>query len=190
MLEQLQLKAVKDFHIVDSLGQNSLVKEHDLFSWWSPASWFRLALECMHLNIEIPWWLTIMCATISLRMLLIFVPIASHRLMGRIQQYKQEIDEYKGRVEEAQKSGNFLRDIKLYRQFLIMSLNGAIFMTQFIAVKKMSDISFPGWNTGGLYWFKDLTAPDPYFVLPLISAVTVAAVFKVSVLLSSNETLS
>lgn len=40
--------------------------------------------------------------------------------------------------------------------------------------------SFPGMNTGGLFWFKDLTVPDPYYLLPLVSAITVAAVFKVS----------
>lgn len=34
-------------------------------------------------------------------------------------------------------------------------------------------------STGGLYWFKDLTVPDPYYLLPLVSAITVAAVFKI-----------
>uniref|UniRef100_A0A8R1TQF5 Membrane insertase YidC/Oxa/ALB C-terminal domain-containing protein n=2 Tax=Onchocerca TaxID=6281 RepID=A0A8R1TQF5_ONCVO len=193
LIEQLQLGAVKDFHLLDFLGGNSLVKEYDLFSWWSPASWFRLALEYMHFNIDLPWWLTVMCATISLRLLMIFVPIASHRLMGRIQLHKKEIDEFKGKIESAQRNGNFLstmeaqkemkdflksKDIKLSRQFLLMSLNGAIFMTQFIAVKKLADAAFPGLSTGGLYWFKDLTVPDPYYLLPLISALTVAAVFK------------
>ncbi|VDO53824.1 unnamed protein product [Onchocerca flexuosa] len=156
LIEQLQLGAVKDFHLFDFLGGNSLVKEYDLFSWWSPASWFRLALEYMHFNIDLPWWLTVMCATISLRLLMIFVPIASHRLMGRIQLYKKDIDEYKEKIESAQRSGNFLstmeaqkemkdflksKDIRLSRQFLFMSLNGAIFMTQFIAVKKLADVA-------------------------------------------------
>uniref|UniRef100_A0A915PKK1 Membrane insertase YidC/Oxa/ALB C-terminal domain-containing protein n=1 Tax=Setaria digitata TaxID=48799 RepID=A0A915PKK1_9BILA len=193
LIEQLQLNSVKDFHLFDFLAGNSLVKEYNLFSWWSPASWFRLALEYMHFNVDLPWWLTVICATVSLRLLMIFVPIASHRLMGRVQLYKKEIDEFKGKIESAQRNGNFLetmeaqkemkdflksKDIKLYRQFMIMSLNGAIFMTQFIAVKKLADVAFPGLNTGGLYWFKDLTAPDPYYLLPFFSALTVAAVFK------------
>ncbi|KAK6105698.1 60Kd inner membrane family protein [Brugia pahangi] len=194
LMEQLQLALVKDFHLFDFLGGNSLVKEYDLFSWWSPASWFRLALEYVHFNIDLPWWLTVICATISLRLLMIFVPIASHRLMARVQLYKKEIDEFKEKMESAQRNGNFLqtmetqkelkdflktKNIKLYRQFIFMSLNGAIFMTQFIAVKKMADVAFPGMSTGGLYWFKDLTVPDPYYLLPLVSAITVAAVFKI-----------
>lgn len=194
LMEQLQLALVKDFHLFDFLGGNSLVKEYDLFSWWSPASWFRLALEYVHFNIDLPWWLTVICATISLRLLMIFVPIASHRLMARVQLYKKEIDEFKEKMESAQRNGNFLqtmetqkelkdflktKNIKLYRQFVFMSLNGAIFMTQFIAVKKMADVAFPGMSTGGLYWFKDLTVPDPYYLLPLVSAITVAAVFKI-----------
>lgn len=31
------------------------------------------------------------------------------------------------------------KDIKLYQQFILMSLNGVIFMTQFIAIKKLAD---------------------------------------------------
>ncbi|VBB31743.1 unnamed protein product [Acanthocheilonema viteae] len=193
LIEQLQLGLVKDFHLFDFVSGNSLVKEYELFSWWSPASWFRLALEYMHFNIDLPWWLTVVCATISLRLLMIFVPIASHRLMARVQLYKNEIDEFKEKMEIAKRSGNFLqtmetqkelkdflkaKDIKLYRQFMFMSFNGAIFMTQFIAVKKLSDVAFPGMSTGGLYWFKDLTIPDPYYLLPLVSAITVAAIFK------------
>ncbi|VDN01748.1 unnamed protein product [Thelazia callipaeda] len=193
LIKQLELGSVKDFNLLDFLWGNSLVNEYDLFSWWSPASWFRVVLEYVHFNIDLPWWSTVMCTTASLRFLMLFVPIASHRLMGRVQLYKQEIDEYKKKIESAQKSGNFLltmqaqmelkdflkaKDIKLYRQFLIMSLNASIFMTQFVAVKKLADVAFPGLSTGGLFWFKDLTVPDPYYCLPLISAITIAAVFK------------
>ncbi|VDK87710.1 unnamed protein product [Litomosoides sigmodontis] len=193
LIEELQLGLVKDFHFLDFIGGNSLVKEYNLFSWWSPASWFRLALEYMHFNIDLPWWLTVVCATTSLRLIMIFVPIASHRLMGRVQLYKKDIDEFKEKMEIAQKGGNFLqtmeiqkelkdflkaKDIKLYQQFILMCLNGVIFMTQFIAIKKLADAAFPGMSTGGLYWFKDLTVPDPHYLLPLISAVTVAVVFK------------
>uniref|UniRef100_A0A0R3RIF4 Mitochondrial inner membrane protein OXA1 n=1 Tax=Elaeophora elaphi TaxID=1147741 RepID=A0A0R3RIF4_9BILA len=212
VIEQLQLGLVKDFHLFDFVGGNSLVKEYDLFSWWSPASWFRLTLEYMHFDIDLPWWLTVVCvmlnelidlrrivtqnsilATVSLRLLMVFVPIASHRLMGRVQLYKKEIDGFKEQMESAQRSGDFLqametqkelkdflktKNIKLYRQFMFMSLNGAIFMTQFIAVKKLADADFPGLSSGGLYWFKNLTVPDPYYLLPLVSAITVAAVFK------------
>ena len=32
----------------------------------------------------------------------------------------------------------------------------------------------PGFVTGGLWWFTDLTVPDPYFILPTISGLTTA----------------
>lgn len=41
--------------------------------------------------------------------MMIYVPIASHRLMGRVQLHKTQIEAYKQRIEEAQKKGNFLQ---------------------------------------------------------------------------------
>ena len=32
----------------------------------------------------------------------------------------------------------------------------------------------PGFLTGGLWWFTDLTVPDPYFILPAVSGLTTA----------------
>lgn len=116
------------------------------------------------------------------------------------------------------------KDIRLGRQFLILMANGAVFMTQFFAIRKMIEASFswmlfvtrkigsvrsglfffdvkwvlcssafwgpvvklqvnyPGLATGGTAWFVDLTASDPYFALPLISAVTMGLVTRVSAL--------
>lgn len=73
------------------------------------------------------------------------------------------------------------KDIKLGRQFFILMANGGVFATQFFAIKKMIAVSYPGWSTGGALWFTDLTACDPYYLLPMVSAATLWAVMKVGV---------
>lgn len=67
----------------------------------------------------------------------------------------------------------------MWRQFLVLGINGAVFMTHFLAFKKMAAADMPGFNTEGLFWFKDLAACDPYCILPLMSAVTIGIVAHV-----------
>lgn len=43
------------------------------------------------------------------------------------------------------------RGIHQGRQLIIQIANGAVFMTQFFALKKMAAVNYPGWSTG---WFE------------------------------------
>ncbi|CAB3408378.1 unnamed protein product [Caenorhabditis bovis] len=174
----------------------SVLDELGLFSWYKPSSYFRVALEGIHNYFDLPWWLTIVSATVALRLLLIGVPIMSQKLVAKQSMYRKELNEFRERIEEARKENNQLlqqqilieqrdffksKDIRLFRQFGIMLANGAVFATQFFAIKKMVEVSYPGLSTGGTLWFTDLTATDPYFALPFISAATMALVTKVGI---------
>ncbi|KHJ82320.1 inner membrane protein [Oesophagostomum dentatum] len=117
----------------------------------------------------------------------------SQRLVAKQSMYKKELDDFRARIEDARKEGNnllqqqifleqrdFLRskDIRLGRQFFILLANGAVFATQFFAIRKMVEVNYPGLSTGGTAWFPDLTVTDPYYLLPLISAVTMGLVTR------------
>ncbi|CAI4222203.1 unnamed protein product [Auanema sp. JU1783] len=174
----------------------SVLSELGLISWWKPSSYFRMALEGIHTSVDMPWWATIVSATIALRLALIIVPVMSQRLVAKQSQYKTELNEFRERMEEARKEGNnmlqqqvfmeqrdFLRskDIRLGRQFMILLANGGVFATQFFAIKKMIAVNYPGLSTGGTAWFTDLTMSDPYYALPFISAATMALVSRVGI---------
>eukprot|EP00080_Pristionchus_pacificus_P009434 PDM69454.1 oxa-1 [Pristionchus pacificus] len=120
----------------------------------------------------------------------------SQRLVAKQSKYKKELDEFRERQEDARREGNnmlvqqifleqrdFLKskDIKLGRQFLVLLANGGVFMTQFFAIKRMIEVNYPGLSTGGTMWFTDLTLADPYYILPLISAGTMAVVSRVGI---------
>lgn len=84
------------------------------------------------------------------------------------------------RVMQQQREYMLNNNVKHFRQLLITGATGVVFATQFLAIKKMAAADFPGFTTGGTLWFHDLTAADPLF-LPLISALTALAVFRVCV---------
>ncbi|KJH42522.1 inner membrane protein [Dictyocaulus viviparus] len=174
----------------------SVLGEFGLISWWKPSSYFRMALESIHMYTEMPWWATIVCATVTLRLIFIIVPVMSQRLVAKQSQYKNELADFQRRMENARLEGNRLlqqqvfleqrdflksKDIRLGRQFFILLANGGVFATQFFAIRKMIDVGYPGLSTGGMAWFVDLTATDPYFALPLISAATMAMVTRVGI---------
>lgn len=71
------------------------------------------------------------------------------------------------------------KGVRYGRQFLILAINGSVFLTQFFAIKKMVVVNYPGLSSGGILWFPDLTACDSYYILPLISSATLSLVMRV-----------
>jgi YidC/Oxa1 family membrane protein insertase len=49
-----------------------------------------------------------------------------------------------------------------------------IFFAMFRALYRSANLPVPGFQNGGTLWFTDLTAIDPFFILPAISGVTTA----------------
>lgn len=81
----------------------------------------------------------------SLRLLMIFVPIASHRLMGRVQLHKKEIDEFKEKMEIAQRSGNFLESsffIFLNKYRVLFSRKILLFQLLFIKTVSLLEVRY------------------------------------------------
>jgi YidC/Oxa1 family membrane protein insertase len=45
-----------------------------------------------------------------------------------------------------------------------------IIFAMFYSFKKMGELPIPGLQNGGLWWFTDLTLPDPTYILPAVTA--------------------
>lgn len=125
---------------------------------------------------------------------MIWVPIMSQRLVAKQSMYKKETNEFNERMKKANSEGDHnliyqivkeqrefykSKGIKMFNQFSILLVNGAVFFTQFSAIKKMANTSYPGFTNEGALWFTDLTTCDPYYVLPLLSSATLAFVMRV-----------
>ena len=46
------------------------------------------------------------------------------------------------------------------------------FMSMFLGLRGMANLPLESMMSGGLYWFKDLTVPDPFYVLPALVSAT------------------
>jgi YidC/Oxa1 family membrane protein insertase len=55
----------------------------------------------------------------------------------------------------------------------------------FYGLRRMADAPVPGFIEGGFGWVTDLTLPDPYYILPITSAVLMNIVIRVRISLPS-----
>lgn len=125
----------------------------------------------------VPWWLSIVMLTVVVRTVLFPLTIKQVRNMRQMQGLKPELEEirekYKDRPQEQQKAM-----MELYTEKRINPLGGClplviqmpVFLGLFYTIKDFENLQ--SFTNGGLFWFKDLTATDPYFVLPVIFVLT------------------
>jgi YidC/Oxa1 family membrane protein insertase len=48
-----------------------------------------------------------------------------------------------------------------------------------MGLRGMANVPVESLRTGGLWWFTDLTVPDQYFLMPLITSATLYATIEV-----------
>jgi YidC/Oxa1 family membrane protein insertase len=59
-----------------------------------------------------------------------------------------------------------------------MVAQGYIGFCAFRILRAMGDLPVPGMTSDGFLWFKDLTVPDPYYILPAATSAIMYIVFK------------
>jgi len=59
-----------------------------------------------------------------------------------------------------------------FKSLLTPLIQAPIFVSFFIGLRKMAELPVESLKTGGALWFPDLTAMDPYYALPVLSAAT------------------
>jgi YidC/Oxa1 family membrane protein insertase len=123
--------------------------------------------------------------TIVVRTLLFPLTIKQVKSMRRVQELKPEMDriraEYK---EDPRKQQQEL--MKLYGERQVNPLGGClpvfvqlpIFLVLYYTIKEFEALE--SFRTGGLFWFQDLTAADPYYILPVLYIVTMMAAQEIS----------
>lgn len=56
-----------------------------------------------------------------------------------------------------------------------------VFISFFFALKGMANLPVDSMRHGGMYWFTDLTVPDPYYILPIITAGSLSLILQLGV---------
>ncbi len=146
-----------------------------------------------HQGLGAPWWLSIAMLTIVVRTLLFPLTVKQVRSMRAMQDLRPEMERIRAQYRDnRQKQQEEL--MKLYQERSVNPLGGClpilvqmpIFIGIFYVIRKFGGIPgireplYPSFREGGILWFQDLSHMDPYFILPVISALTMLAATEIT----------
>jgi YidC/Oxa1 family membrane protein insertase len=146
-----------------------------------------------HQTIGAPWWLSIVMLTVVVRTLLFPLTVKQVRSMRAMQDLRPEMERIRAQYRDnRQKQQEEM--MKLYQERKVNPLGGClpivvqmpIFIGIFYVIRQFGGIpgyrppEYPSFQEGGLFWFKDLSQMDPYFILPVLSALTMLAATEIT----------
>lgn len=155
-----------------------------------------VVLLFFHDSMGAPWWLSIAMLTVVVRTLLFPLTVKQVRSMRAMQDLKPEMDRIR-----SQFNNNRQRQqeemMKLYQDRNVNPLGGClpilvqmpIFIGIFYVIREFGGYTvgdrvvpprYESFHEGGLLWFQDLSQMDPYFVLPVLSALTMLAATEIT----------
>lgn len=158
-----------------------------LCSWW-PSGFFQWGMEAVHVSIGLPWFWTIIGATVFSRVVLAPFAIQGMRNAARLAPHQEEIQKMSAQMREAfAKKDQFeqqrlqLKQMALYKKIGVNPATSLISplvqipvsLGMFFAVKKMCELPVEQLKWSGVSFLPDLTATDPTWILPIL---TVAAI--------------
>ncbi|CAH2294531.1 mitochondrial inner membrane OXA1L-like [Pelobates cultripes] len=159
----------------------------------TPVGMVQNFLEFLHVGVGLPWWGAIVTGTVIARVLVFPLMAKGLREAAKLNNHMPQINAFTTRMNEAKQSGNKFEfskaysDLTLYqkkhdvnplRGFLVPLVQAPVFISFFMALRQMSYLPVPSLQTGGLWWFTDLTAADPFYILPVFVTCTMWAVLE------------
>ncbi|XP_003700990.1 OXA1L mitochondrial inner membrane protein [Megachile rotundata] len=152
---------------------------------YGPVGIAEYALEMLHVSCGLPWWAAISLLTIIVKLLTIPPTISMTRnnvrmcnIMPRVAelQEKMSMARREGNAEEASITAYELQHLLKENKVSAFPFFNAFFriilhIPIFIALREMALLPVESLKTGGLWWFTDLTVPDPYYVLPIFTSI-------------------
>jgi YidC/Oxa1 family membrane protein insertase len=142
-------------------------------------------LELFHAQ-GAPWWLSIALLTIIVRSILFPLTIRQVKSMRAMQDLKPDMDRLRAKYKDnKQKQQEEL--MKLYQErkvnpfgsCLPILIQMPIFISVYVVVRSFGE-THESFNSGGILWFQDLSVQDPFYILPVISAVTMLAASEIT----------
>lgn len=159
--------------------------------WWEAIVIGKFCFVLFYKRFKL-WALS---GTIVIRTLMLPLVIIAQRNAARMNNYLPQMQAIQLKLTEARQTGNEL-DAARYSQELMLFMREKglnplknmvvplaqmpIFISFFIALREMATTPVESLKTGGLFWFQDLTVPDQYFAMPIITSLTLWATIEVT----------
>ncbi|CAF2036480.1 unnamed protein product [Rotaria magnacalcarata] len=181
--------------LLNSAGEPAL-STLDLGKWYLPTGWVQQGLDLIHADIGLPWWGTLMVGTFIIRTITTPVAIYNQRNAAKMQLHMPKLQELQGKLQEARirndqlaimRAGSDLMEFMKYSDFkpwkamLGPFMQMPFFISLFLGIRGLANYPIESMMFGGVLWFQDLTVPDPYYILPVFTAVTMFVTMELGI---------
>lgn len=163
---------------------------------WSPVGLIQNCLEYLHISLDVPWWGAILIGTVVVRVAMFPLVIMSQRNTAKMNNNLPEIQLLQMKMSQARQTGNQLeaaryaqemmafmkeKGLNPLKNMLVPLAQAPLFISFFMGLRGMANCPVESMTYGGMAWFLDLTVPDQYFLLPLITSATMWATIELGV---------
>lgn len=161
---------------------------------YSPIGLIQSSLEWIHVHTGLPWWSSIIVATVILRSAMFPLAVRVQANAARFNNIRPETEKLMAKIKHHDRFGNknlsAMANKKLMdlysehncsplKMMITPFIQVPIFISFFIALRRMANVPVESMKTGGAFWFTDLTVPDPYYILPFLSCASLLATIEV-----------
>lgn len=161
---------------------------------WSPVGIVQNCMEYLHIGLDIPWWTCILIGTVVVRSMIFPLVLMSQRNSAKLHNNMPQIQVLQMKLTEARQTGNsfdaarysqemmtFMKEKQLnpLKNMVVPIAQAPLFISFFIGLRQMANAPVESLKTGGLFWFTDLTVPDQFFLLPIITSCTMLLTIEV-----------
>ncbi|TLD31100.1 hypothetical protein PspLS_02474 [Pyricularia sp. CBS 133598] len=182
------------------------LRELGLNFGWGPSSMAQWGIEHLHVWGGMPWWAAILGYAVATRLILLKPGIDAFVQQRKLQALKKdprgkaafdkmsammssggtasttELLAARAEVQRLQRSAG----ISTWKMALPM-IQMPIGIGVFRLTSGCADLPVPSFETGGFMWLMDLTAPDPFYILPLASSAMMYVMLKHSMKMSADK---
>ncbi|ORZ06012.1 60Kd inner membrane protein-domain-containing protein [Absidia repens] len=160
---------------------------------FTPVGGLEAMLEAVHVTMGLPWWGSIALATVIVRTALLPLIIKLQGNNARLMNINPEVTRIMNNLKTAQAEGDAVATGKYSHEISdlfkknnchpmkslgLPLIQMPVMISFFMALRAMADLPVPGMAEGGMSWFTNLTAQDPYYILPAVSAAGMLAVLE------------
>ena len=135
----------------------------------------------------LPRTLLLFIATVMIRTMVLPLVIKAQKNVTRLNNNMPQMQLLQEKMSDARRRGDMYDSAvlgqemqKFMKEKNINPINNIIpimfqlpfFMSMFLGLRGMANLPLESMMSGGLYWFKDMTVPDPFYVLPALVSAT------------------
>ncbi|RZF32604.1 hypothetical protein LSTR_LSTR011051 [Laodelphax striatellus] len=161
---------------------------------WSPVGLLQNAFEYLHINLDMPWWQCIVLGTVVVRLLMTPLVVISQRNAIIMANNSPQMKKIQTKLSDAKSRGDIMeaaqysqelfvfmkeKNLNPIKNMLVPLAQAPVFLSFFMGLREMANLPVKSLHEGGLFWFTDLTVPDQYYVMPILTCVTLLATIEI-----------